>query len=209
MVKTSNDGETIEELLAKLSRLQVEQAETVSKITQLRLEESTARSQTVIATDTSFVDSTITELDDVFRDIASTTSTASARDEEVNVATPYRPSADEPDEQYRFYYPGNTSRRKSKGDKKPPQRNIRDKFIWKPAPNNKSPEENFRKGTRVYITNQVTPKKQGVIDDRDRRGTVTHIEYRRGETRVHFVTDNNFYTWRFPKYLGVLLPDKE
>ena len=78
-----------------------------------------------------------------------------------------------------------------------------DNYYWVDAPNGVA-NEIFTENTRVHITNMVTPSKKGIRDERDHCATVKYIDYHRGDTRVHFVTDNGFNTWRFPKYLGLL-----
>ena len=76
-------------------------------------------------------------------------------------------------------------------------------YYWRPAPHNSAPQDVFKQGTRVYITNSITPKVRGVKDERDRRATVIAIRYHGGNTRIHITTDNAVNTYRYPRYLGL------
>ena len=162
--------DTIEELIQKLTRLQLQQTQTINRIAELRINE-----QSTVA-DTADLD---------------TISTQSEQEQEY-----YR--YDNQTHQY--------DRRKSVVNQDYVRRNLSVKkessigFSWIPAPHNANPADTFIEGTRVYITNKITQRTKGIKDERDRRATVRHIEYRAGEVRVHFTTDNHFDTFRFPKY---------
>ena len=78
-----------------------------------------------------------------------------------------------------------------------------DNYYWEYAPSGTA-DDIFKEGTRVYITNKVTPSKKGVRDEKDHCATVKHVDHHHRDIRIYFVTDNGLNTWRLPKYLGLL-----
>ena len=192
--------ESIEQFLEKLNKLQLEQTETINRITELRREEELERTQDIsndeLSISSSILSNEVTESDRSFN---------TYYQQSYPISTP------------RYVDKSRTKSRNTVGSGYKDRRisvnsTIKEKelnFYWKPAPPNVAPQKIFKQGTRVYITNSVTPKVPGVHDERDRRSTVIGIEYRGGDTRVIITTDNNVKTYRFPKYLGLLFVDNK